>query len=292
MKKIEIVSAFSCSVAGRATITVLFLFYTATASAFDCGPHVLTYVVSNTDGAPAGIRCVKFTYHSIGSDGLPFYQFDWYGEGYRDAGTYRHIGTAMHFGYEFNNATAVNIFGNGEVFKGVATNLLPEITDASTSPTEIRIWGEWNETWTLATNIAYTPLPRPQVCGPNFVTYEVKEPNGTGPVVGIRCVHEFYWYGTGSWGGGGYYTHVGSGGVSSLTSGGLGGAWDMCSSSDGQTCNNFPYSSIVFTPTSDNKGFHVTGAWNEYWHIPQPPKPPVPEFDICDRKPSLPQCIR
>ena len=287
----------------RAVFAMLLLLFSLPAFAFNCGPHVLTYVVAKPDGTPAGVRCVKLSYHGAYQgypQGFPEYSLHWYGEGTSASGPYRQVGSAIQTINLGSSGTVAYIQGNGEAVSG-KVGIVPRITDASRAPSQIAIGGALNETWRLTSDVHYSPLPRPRVCGPNLETYEVKAAGGTGPVMGIRCVlsdatRSSFWYGTGSWGGGGSYAHLGS--VYPLYGLGPGPmvarpgqASDLCNASAGATCSNFPDRSIIFTPTSDGNGFNVTGAWNEYWHKPQQPQPVGPgRFDICLRRPFLPQC--
>lgn len=286
----------------KALVAAFVLLYSATALAFNCGPHTLTYVVAKPDGAPAGIRCVKLLFSGV-DHGMLTYQLHWYGEGNWGNKGYRHVGFAAqdHAIHNPGGGAAADIYGNGEAFKGGKVNLRVSITEASQAPSEIHVGGAWNETWKLTQNVDYKPLPDPKVCGANFETYEVRAAGGGGPVMGVRCVisdpgsNSSYWYGAGNWGGW-TYKHLGFAwplhglrpGPAAVRSG---QASDLCDSTIGQSCNTFPDRSIKFTPTSDNKGFNVTGAWNEYWHKPQRPAPPRhQEPPICARKPYLPQC--
>ena len=258
-------------------VAAFFIFSEATL-AFNCGPHTLTYVVTSANGSPAGIRCVKLEFGGV-DHGMPQYELYWYGEGKWGNASYRHVGFGAQ-NYGVNNpgtGFAADIYGNGETFNGRATNLGIRIVEVSHAPSKIVITGAWNETWSLTQNVQYTALPNPTVCGSNFETYKVRASGGIGPVMGLRCVISdlryklSVWYGTGSWGGGGIYKHLGM--VLPLYGLGLGPtvarygqASDLCDSSVGQSCNTFPTRSIIFTPTSDMQGFNLTGAWNENWH--------------------------
>jgi hypothetical protein len=253
-------------------------FYTlpSAAHAIACGRHMLTYAVHRSDGVPAsGLRCVKVSWHS--PDGSSA-EFDWYGEGDWGRGSYRHIGTGYTNRGEFGSlARAADLYGNGETFNNLARNLIPAVTAGTwPAPQEVRISGGWNEIWRLVTtDINYTPLPRPTVCGPHFTSYYVTDLTYTRQGTGLRCILDlglagFYvWFGAGEWDGS-RYSHIGRFNFLSTTGSGAGQASDICDPTFGASCNDYPSNSLVFTSAiTGSPGlspeYRITSAWSEWW---------------------------
>jgi hypothetical protein len=230
-------------------------------SRFNCGPHLLTFVVKPLDQRVGqGVRCVK------PSDPNPRRttpQLAWYGEGNWQGNTYRHVGHAFGRGSSLVGS-ASDIFGNGEdINNNFPSNLKVSLASGSWSnPTEIQVTGAWNERWIRVRNVAYVPLSRPKTCGSYFDEYRVSDLGGSRSGDGLRCMLKVgakntTWFGNGQWEGS-TYSHLGTKGLNGY------GAGDICHTSFGTICNNFGYGSLQFTPVAPS-GFDVTGAWSEKW---------------------------
>jgi hypothetical protein len=228
---------------------------------FTCAPHLLTFVVRPLDNRQGtGIRCVKIGEGTPSSTRLP--RLAWYGEGKWAGATYRHLGHAFYRGS--------NLVGSASDFKedihnNFNQNLKVELAAGTwANPTQIRVTGAWNETWTRVNQANYSPLPRPTSCGGFFDEYKVSDLNGTRQGRGIRCVlnvgqKNTTWFGNGWWGEvNNTYSHVGT-----RASKGY-GASDICKTPFGPTCNNFGWGSLKLTPVAPS-GFDVTVAWSEKW---------------------------
>lgn len=264
-----------------------------TPSYFNCGPHVYTYVVSNPNGTPEGIRCVKF--ESTGAD----YSFYWYGEGKKGNDAYRHVGYTYKHGSIY--ASIEDISGNGEVFQSVRNFRMSAVSYPS-APAEILMPGitGGTEVWKLVTtngtkNVLYSPLTPVKVCGPNFNTYNARASGGVGPVMGVRCVSKNtgIWFGTGNWDtnylwGGEQYMHLGK--ASTLISGSASFnavSADLCNLALGKDCKSF--SGIWFTPVANRRDFNISGIWNEYWSYPLRQEVHVPDESCVDELNADPQ---
>jgi hypothetical protein len=246
---------------------------------FSCGPHLATYVVRPLDNRPGrGIRCVKFSNGSPSKPRTP--RIAWYGEGNWYGKTYRHVGHAFYKpvlvphqplplpsslkGY------ASDMNGNGEdIHNNFPGNLQVQIVN----PSRIRVTGAWNEEWIRVNEATYKPLARPKVCGSYFDQYKVADlvplSQGGRQGDGMRCVlrvgpagtaapkrYFTTWFGNGQWTGS-KYSHLGTRSTAGV------GASDICGSTFGPICNNFPYGSLKVKPVPG--GYDVTGAWREMW---------------------------
>ncbi|MEM7552943.1 MAG: hypothetical protein AAF378_02395 [Cyanobacteria bacterium P01_A01_bin.84] len=223
---------------------------------FSCGPNMKTYVVKSNNGQNKGIRCVK----TVQSNDKKLPTIAWYGEGYFQGKTYRHVGHAFIDGnYPYLKGYASDIYGNGEYFKGnVPGNLKIKIINSS----KIQVTGAWNEEWNVVKYTAYKPLKRPTTCGKHFLQFTLSTDNGKG----LRCflkVGPTYsntttWFGNGYWNSkNNTYSHLGTRSTEGV------GAGDICGSSFGSYCNNVPYGSLQLTPA--RFGLIVKGAWKELW---------------------------
>jgi hypothetical protein len=242
---------------------------------FSCGPHLATYVVRPLDNRQGrGIRCVKFSNGSLLKPRTP--RIAWYGEGNWYGKTYRHVGHAF---YKVPGAIppaaplkgyASDINGNGEdIHNNFPGNLQVKIVN----PNLIKVTGAWNEEWIRVQQATYKPLARPKVCGRYFDQYKVADlvplSQGGRKGDGMRCVLKvgpagtYYpqryfttWFGNGQWSGS-QYSHIGTRSTAGV------GASDICGTTFGPICNNFPYGSLKVTPVPG--GYNVTGAWREMW---------------------------
>jgi hypothetical protein len=244
---------------------------------FSCGPHLATYVVRPLDNRPGrGIRCVKFSNGSPAKPRTP--RLAWYGEGNWYGKTYRHMGHAFYKSQHSPQILplanlkgyASDVYGNGE---DINNNFPGNLQVTIVNPNRIRVTGAWNEEWIRVNATAYKPLARPKVCGSYFDQYRVSDlvpisaggRNGNG----LRCVLKVgpvgtyapkryftTWFGNGQWEGS-MYSHVGTRSTAGV------GASDICGTTFGPVCNNFPYGSLKVTPVLG--GFNVTNAWREMW---------------------------
>jgi hypothetical protein len=232
------------------------------AQSFNCGPHLLTFVVKPLNQRQgAGIRCVKLSEGRPNQTRIP--QLAWYGEGNWNGTTYRHVGHAFYQGTDLVGS-ASDIYGNGEDFNNTfPENLKVEVTSGTWSmPNQIRVTGAWNEVWVRVRSVAYQPLPRPRTCGSHFDEYRVSDLRGDRAGAGLRCLlregrENATWFGNGDWKGG-TYSHLGT-----LSFNGY-GASDICGAPFGPTCNTFGWGSLRFAAVA-SRGFDVTGAWSEKW---------------------------
>ncbi|MEM7554718.1 MAG: hypothetical protein AAF378_11545 [Cyanobacteria bacterium P01_A01_bin.84] len=233
-------------------------------SKFSCGSHMKTYVVRSLNNVKGkGIRCVKFGQpRPLAKRRLP--AIAWYGEGNWQGKTYRHVGHAFGRNRQNLKGYASDIFGNGEDFKGnFPGNLKIQVINSS----RIRVTGAWNEEWIALKATNYKPLRRPKTCGKYFDQYRVSDSvpvsRGGRKGRGLRCVLKVgrkntTWFGNGYWvSGKNTYSHLGTRGARGY------GAGDICGTSFGPTCNNFPYGSLKLNLIPG--GFKVTGAWRELW---------------------------
>ncbi|MDB9435228.1 hypothetical protein [Microcystis aeruginosa] len=232
-----------------------------TATRFNCGPHLETYIVRSLDNRRGtGIRCVKF---SKGQQGSSIPRLSWYGEGTWEGATYRHLGQAIDRG-RMLVGFASDIHGNGE---DANFNYPGNLDIRTVRPGVIRVTGAWNEEWRSVSSVNYNPLPRPKTCGSHFNQYQVTDLTGGRRGKGLRCMLKegpanTTWFGNGDWDGN-TYSHLGTIGKNGY------GAGDICppervhATIFGTICNNFDYGSLTFTPT--RSGFNVNGAWSEKW---------------------------
>ena len=270
------------------------------AQAYNCGPNLLTYQATMDDtGGTDGVRCVKFQFNGA-ANGQPDFDLQWYGEG-RDRGSvYRTLGaTEPHWPGDPIVISAANITGNGEDFRGFEIGTIrPVVTEFSGAPSVIRMTGPMRQTWRLVSNMSYTPLPLPTVCGSHFITFEVRATSRVGPgpnVTGLRCLlprpYSTAWMGVQN----GLLqlgrANAAASGPNQLL---LGGSSNICDSSAGRTCTAAPFPSLAFSHIADGVGYQVTGARSEYWMVPGsyvPPDPlPKPPGGVCARKPLTSGC--
>jgi hypothetical protein len=274
------------------------------AKAFNCGPNLLTYTATISDGSSDSIRCVSYEYMGQDALGAPFYTFSWYGEGRtRQGDIYRTVGVVVPpfpegpFNAADTVASAANLSGNGEALPTVAIrSIKPLVTEHSPAPSVITMTGAMTQTWRLTPNANYSPLPLFSNCGPNLTKYEVRSPVSTGPgpnVTGVRCLftpeYPNVWVGVQNG-----VLQLGAALTQSGNSLWLGRSDDLCNGGVAQTCPTRPAWSLSFTHTADGLGYHVLGALDEYWLIPgtyvPPPPPRQPPVDPCETRPWMKIC--
>lgn len=228
---------------------------------FSCGPNTRTYAVTSlADGSFVGVRCVEFP------DSGPPLSFAWYGEGSWGSETYRNAGkaTANSDGVSAT-ASSADLYGADDrnVFNG--TIEIRVTTWSVGIPTEINVTGAWHEHWHYSPTVAYTPLPKTNICGDNFDQYLVGPLDKPSEVDGVRCVlplgtgKDTVWYGFGRWGSDSY-VHIGI-----LYAGAAyGESTDLCDPAFGNICNATGAYDLTFTHTGPHR-IAVGGAWNELW---------------------------
>lgn len=252
---LRILSRHFATVVGALFINIL-LANTSHAS-FTCGPHLKTYRVHHLGGVEGhGVRCALLLNDGRSPLG------NWYGEGYWQNVTYRHLGSMFE-----HTARAADISGNGEG----ASNIFPEgslkVFAFGSNAAKIIVKGAgWNEEWLLEPDGVvhdYTSrLPPLRNCGPHYTRYVVQG------IPGVRCVShqdQISWYGEGNWAGGAY-AHIGSG--ISYPEGSRFLARDICEPSRYKACGSVPIGGLRFLgqPGIISRAVEkVTGAWNEVW---------------------------
>lgn len=247
---------------------------------FVAGPYVVVYRATSTeDGAPLGVRCVKYA-NLMHQPGTPGVAFVWYGEGIGSDGDFRHFGESFVTAGGDNDSAlpghAAHLPGNriGEATAEPARLFLTATRASSGPPTRITVTGHWHEEWKLCrgnvlTDYAST-LPPIDTGGAAFQEFTVHNRDGT-PGHGIRCMlSSGSWLGAGQWRGVNYL-HLGTyiGDPSADGQPVKFGVADICHQRG--FCGTVPWGQILVRPASAGSGaWEVLGLWTEEWTLRHP----------------------
>jgi hypothetical protein len=248
---------------------------------FVAGPYVVLYRAHSTeDGAPLGVRCVKYANltHQPGTRGVAFV---WYGEGIGSDGDFRHFGESFVTAGGGNDSAlpghAAHLPGNGiGQANAEPARLLLTVTRASSGPpARITVTGHWHEEWELSQGNVLTDyvstLPPIDTGGAAFQEFTVYNRDGT-PGHGIRCMlSSGSWLGAGQWRGVNYL-HLGTyiGDPSADGQPVKFGVADICHQRG--FCGTVPWGQMLVrpAPSAGSGAWEVLGLWTEEWTLRHP----------------------